>query len=61
MSSIYDSGNPKPVLCDNLEGWDGEAGGSGGSRGTGHMCVHLMLIHVDVWQKQSEYCQVIIL
>ena len=37
MSSIDDSGDTKPVLCDNLEGWDGEGGGSGGSRGMGHM------------------------
>ena len=24
---LYDTGNPKPGLCDNLEGWDGEGGG----------------------------------
>ena len=24
---MYDAGHPKPVLCDNLEGWDGEGGG----------------------------------
>ena len=24
---MYDAGNPKPVLCDNLEGWAGEGGG----------------------------------
>ena len=23
---VYDTGNPKPVLCDNLEGWEGERG-----------------------------------
>ena len=23
---MYDRGNPKPVLCDNLEGWEGEGG-----------------------------------
>ena len=23
----YDTKNLKPVLCDNLEGWDGERGG----------------------------------
>ena len=23
---LYDTGNSKPVLCDNLEGWDGMAG-----------------------------------
>ena len=35
---IYDTGNPKWVLCDNLEGWGGDGGGAGGeSRGRGHM------------------------
>ena len=24
---VYDTGNPKPVLCDNLKGWDGVGGG----------------------------------
>jgi len=24
---LYDVGNPKLVLCDNLERWDGEGGG----------------------------------
>ena len=24
---LYDVGNPKLVLCDKLEGWDGEGGG----------------------------------
>ena len=28
---MYDRGNPKPVLCENLEGWGGE-GGAGGRR-----------------------------
>ena len=27
--SMYDAGNPKPGLCDNLEGYDGEGGGRG--------------------------------
>ena len=26
---LYDTGSSKPVLCDNLEGWDEEEGGSG--------------------------------
>ena len=30
---LYDAGNPKLVLCDNLEGCNGE----GGSRGRDHM------------------------
>ena len=35
-SSTYSAGNLKPVLCDNLEGWDGEEGGRWGSREKGH-------------------------
>ena len=26
-NSLCDAGSPKLVLCDNLEGWDGEGGG----------------------------------
>ena len=26
---MYDAENPKPVLCDNLEGWNGEGGERG--------------------------------
>ena len=36
-SLLYNSGNPKPGLCENLEGWDGVGGGGGASRGRGHM------------------------
>ena len=34
---VYDTGNPKPVLCGDLEGWDGEGGGRGFSRRKGHI------------------------
>ena len=27
INLLCDTGNPKLVLCDNLEGWDGEGGG----------------------------------
>ena len=37
-SLLYDAGNPKPVLCDNLKECDGEGGGREGSRGRRHMC-----------------------
>ena len=38
-SLMYDTGNPKPVLGDNLEGWGGEEGRRGFRReGT---CVYL--------------------
>lgn len=26
INLLYDTGKPKPVLCDNLEGWYGEEG-----------------------------------
>ena len=52
---MEDAGNPKPVLCDNLERWDGGKVGSGFKReGT---YVYLMLIHVDAWQKPSQDCK----
>ena len=49
---IYDAGNPKPVLCDNLEEWD-EGGGSVAQEG-GDICIP-MADSVDEWQK-SQYC-----
>ena len=36
---MYDTGNPKPVLCDDLEEWDGEGHGKGSSTGQGHMYI----------------------
>ena len=46
------------MLCDYLEGWDGEMGGSFRREGT---YVYLWLIHVDICQKPSQYCKAIIL
>ena len=48
----------KPGLCNNLEGWDGEEGERFKREGT---CVHLWLIHVDVWQKPTQYHKAITL
>ena len=49
----------KPVLCDNLEGWDGVGEGRRLKReGT---YVYLWLIHVDIWQKPTQYCKAILL
>ena len=56
---MYDARNPKSVLCDNLEGWHGD-GGRRSVRREGTY-VYLWLVHVDVWQKPSQYCKVIIL
>ena len=47
------------VLCDNLEGWDGEEGGRRIQEG--RVYVYLWLIHVDVWQKPTQHCKAIIL
>ena len=57
FSLLYDAGTSNPVLCDNLEGQDG-VGGKFKKEGT---YIHLWLIHVDVWQKPTQYCKVIIL
>ena len=35
---LYDAGNPKLVLCDNLKGWNGEGGGREGQEG-GDTCI----------------------
>ena len=49
------AGSSNPVLCNNVEGWDGVGGGREGTY------VYLWLIHVDVWQKLTQYCKTIIL
>ena len=56
---LCDPGNPKPILCDNLEGWDG--GGGGREVQEGGTYIYLWLIHAEVWQKPPHYCKVIIL
>ena len=35
---MHDAGNQISVLCDNLEGWNGEGGGSGFQEG-GDICI----------------------
>ena len=51
---MHETGQPKLVHWDNPEGWDGEGGGRGVWDGG-----HLWLIHVSVWQKPPQYCNVI--
>ena len=47
---------PNLMLCDNLEGWNGV----GSSRWRGHRYT-CGLIHVDRWQKPTQYCKAITL
>ena len=59
-SLMNDTGDLKPVPCDNLEGWGGEVRSGGGDTCMGtHVC--LWPSHVDIWQRPSQYCKVIIL
>ena len=58
-SSIHEAGHSKMVLWDNQEGWVGNKVEGGFRMGGAH--VHLWLTHVNVWQKPSQYCKVIIL
>ena len=43
---ICEAGHPKPVLCDNLEGWSGEGGRRGFKRKGTHVCL---------WPIYTEY------
>ena len=37
---MYNSGNPKLMLCDNLEEWSGEGGERWSSGGREHMYIY---------------------
>ena len=54
-SSMCETGHPKPLYWDSPEGWDGEGGG--GFRMGAQ--VHPWLIHINVWQKPPQYCNLI--
>ena len=56
-SSMNEAGHPKSLLWDNPDGLGEEAGGEEGSGWGTH--VHPWWIHVNVWQKLLQYCQVI--
>ena len=57
---LYDSGSSNPMLCDDLEGWGEEGCEVGGrfEREGAYSC--LWLIHVDIWQKPTQYCKAIL-
>lgn len=44
---VCDTGHPKPMLCDSLEGWGEEGRGRGIQEEGTHVC--LRPFHVDVW------------
>ena len=54
---LYDARSSNLVVCDNLEGWDWV----GRRFKRKETYVYLRLIHVDVWQKPTQYCQAIII
>ena len=56
---LYDAGNSKLVLCNTLEGWNGEGVGVRFKRE--RTCICLWLIHIDLSQKPSLEYKVIIL
>ena len=49
------------VLCENLEWWDGVVGVVEQRFKWENTYVHLWLIHVDIWQKPTQYCKAIII
>ena len=56
---MHEAQHSKSVLWDNQEGWGREGGGAGAQDVGTH--VHPGLIHVDLYQKPPQYCEVIIL
>ena len=52
--SMHETGHSKLVFWDNPEGWGGEGGGRGVK--DGGTLVYLWLIHANVWEKPSSYC-----
>ena len=55
----YGVGSSNPVLCDNLEGWDGVGGGREVQEGGGIQI--LMADSCWLWQKPIQYCKAVIL
>ena len=56
---LYVTGSSNWVLWDRLERRDGVGSEKEVKEGRTYMC--LWLIHVDVWQKPTQYCKEIIL
>ena len=69
---MYDAGNPKLVLCENV--WVERGAGGRFRKEVTRVCIWpiqgfrsevtrvcIWLIHVAVWQKPSQYCEVTVL
>ena len=56
-SLMHEAGHSKPGHWDNPDRWVGEGEGVVQDGGTWHP----WLTHIDVWQKPSQYCKIIIL
>ena len=54
-SSMHEAGCSKLVLWDNPGEWGEEEGRRGVQDGGTY--VHPWLIHVDIWQRATQYCQ----
>ena len=48
---LYDAGSSDELLCDNLEGWEVQEGGT---------YIYPWLTQVNVWQRPTQYCKAII-
>ena len=51
---MHETGYSRLMHWDDPEGWDGEGSGRGVQDGQ-----HMWLIHVNVWQKPSQYYKAI--
>ena len=54
---LFEKRKLNPVFFDNLEGCDGVGDGFR----KGGIYVYLWLIHVDVWQRSTQYCRAVVL
>ena len=50
---LHPAGNPNPVLCDNLEAWDGEGSGGGFKRKGAYIYIAMDDCYVDIWHRLS--------
>ena len=48
------------MLCGNPEGCD-ELGDGGRAFRREGVCVYLWLIHVDVWERQTQHCKAVVI